>query len=1062
MANCEQTWLVYSWSEIVLHSSLHTPSAALGACAEPRLERLRMRAPCTPRPQFSWLPHQAVSLTPIFLQPIASCPGKMGSREISVKAEMRESGGVLPAPAELPKSTRGAAKVPTKKTIKAPGLAMERSAQACDRCRVKKSKCDGKFPACSACTAAGLKCIVSDKLSRRSFPKGYTETLEERVRALENENTKLQGLLKLRELQLLHDAHASEAFDVRPDAAGHPAPAKASGPDLLNPFPALHSSMHDDSCPCCVTPGSSSVHERPVSLAGSVYNPDDVSVAGSVISDDNDSRSLLSIGHAATADFPSSDGVNPAPGAFAAATAIEQMQKKRNIQGLARPNAPENGPAPAIDDESKLQLLTELVAASIPRSTEETLFVPTLLAKICEVYGYRSTAARLTASAIASLKTTNKPPVLDGNDHSIHARLTALLLDLPEPKLAPNLAVEFLGLLGLPPAPLRHSLLTDYFRNWGDVCPIVNKNAFLRHCVVVWQILESGYASEAPTGSYELVEKLGAILVLMMALSTSSCTQAPADSALQRYHRLVHEFIKPNCILTKHCSVQSLQILALSLQYFLATGDYITCYQLRGRVISMAQQLRMHRCPAAVLGAHLTADRHVQGFLQGERRILFWCIYSLDAFCSLSLGVPRLLKDYEIECAMPFANSFPADEDDAGGANENILIVNNTRLTIFGRVSAAALAYMQYAKVLGSILDSIFSRLRDYDNVLNTALTMERLLDCWRRDLPPQIRFETDTHGFLQPPAGAHAGQECNLTLFSNHQKLCVFLFYHAKILIFLPIISKHGFHLNVGISLKEQLSLQKHDSSSVVASMTLIQQSLAQILRLLKHTYETSYLLPLPLNILQEHARFALLVARGSLDYIKNGPLYQNLKQLLLDTVSIFKSMSNAPGSGSLTNNSAVLLELLVLSILGIKLTKPSNNLRKRAATAHFTRVVPSCDPLHPNSVAPAGWLWDGMQPAQAHAQKLPGAAAGMQRWPPHDAQDSQTTLDGHSTADWLDNISNILDFDPFEMNYAQDLMDSDFVTDGSLGLVPFLKNPSGEPLSVFGRDDEMYPWGS
>ena len=47
----------------------------------------------------------------------------------------------------------------------------------------------------------GIKCIVSDKLSRQAFPKGYTETLEEYVRQLDAENTKLQGLVHLRDEQ---------------------------------------------------------------------------------------------------------------------------------------------------------------------------------------------------------------------------------------------------------------------------------------------------------------------------------------------------------------------------------------------------------------------------------------------------------------------------------------------------------------------------------------------------------------------------------------------------------------------------------------------------------------------------------------------------------------------------------------------------------------------------------------------------------------------------------------------------------------------------------------------
>ena len=70
-----------------------------------------------------------------------------------------------------------------------------RIAQACDRCRAKKIKCNGEVPACSQCRSVGFECKTSDKLSRKAFPRGYTETLEERVRILEGEIKELKDLL---------------------------------------------------------------------------------------------------------------------------------------------------------------------------------------------------------------------------------------------------------------------------------------------------------------------------------------------------------------------------------------------------------------------------------------------------------------------------------------------------------------------------------------------------------------------------------------------------------------------------------------------------------------------------------------------------------------------------------------------------------------------------------------------------------------------------------------------------------------------------------------------------
>lgn len=95
------------------------------------------------------------------------------------------------------------------KIIKVGSAAQSRVAQACDRCRSKKIRCDGITPCCSQCANVGFECKTSDKLSRRAFPRGYTESLEERVRQLECEVRDLKGLLdeKDEKIDLLSKFH---------------------------------------------------------------------------------------------------------------------------------------------------------------------------------------------------------------------------------------------------------------------------------------------------------------------------------------------------------------------------------------------------------------------------------------------------------------------------------------------------------------------------------------------------------------------------------------------------------------------------------------------------------------------------------------------------------------------------------------------------------------------------------------------------------------------------------------------------------------------------------------
>ncbi|KAK6455158.1 zinc finger transcription factor [Scheffersomyces xylosifermentans] len=73
-----------------------------------------------------------------------------------------------------------------------------RVSQACDRCRIKKIKCDGQYP-CLNCKKIGFECKTSDKLTRRAFPKGYTENLEKKLKELEDENQRLKEKYGLEE-----------------------------------------------------------------------------------------------------------------------------------------------------------------------------------------------------------------------------------------------------------------------------------------------------------------------------------------------------------------------------------------------------------------------------------------------------------------------------------------------------------------------------------------------------------------------------------------------------------------------------------------------------------------------------------------------------------------------------------------------------------------------------------------------------------------------------------------------------------------------------------------------
>jgi hypothetical protein len=72
-----------------------------------------------------------------------------------------------------------------------------RIARACDMCRKKKIKCDGKLPACTHCTNYKTECIFTQVEKKRAVPKGakYIEGLENRLGRMES-LLRLSGLLE--------------------------------------------------------------------------------------------------------------------------------------------------------------------------------------------------------------------------------------------------------------------------------------------------------------------------------------------------------------------------------------------------------------------------------------------------------------------------------------------------------------------------------------------------------------------------------------------------------------------------------------------------------------------------------------------------------------------------------------------------------------------------------------------------------------------------------------------------------------------------------------------------
>ena len=61
-----------------------------------------------------------------------------------------------------------------------------RNVSACNRCRIRKNRCDQNLPACSPCEKVGVKCTGYDPITKREIPRTYVYYLESRIDYLES------------------------------------------------------------------------------------------------------------------------------------------------------------------------------------------------------------------------------------------------------------------------------------------------------------------------------------------------------------------------------------------------------------------------------------------------------------------------------------------------------------------------------------------------------------------------------------------------------------------------------------------------------------------------------------------------------------------------------------------------------------------------------------------------------------------------------------------------------------------------------------------------------------
>ncbi|KAH7015638.1 fungal-specific transcription factor domain-containing protein [Ilyonectria destructans] len=263
----------------------------------------------------------------------------------------------------------------------------------------------------------------------------------------------------------------------------------------------------------------------------------------------------------------------------------------------------------------------------------------------------------------------------------------------------------------LPPDTI-HVLETTIDR-WTPLYPIVHKSSTIE----AFQNL-LGNSSPGGRSIVVLYQALG-LLALGTLGRPGGCTRSHYHFLClsESYYTMTSTLL--DRVLEQPC-LESLQGLEITQLYLQISSRYTVASHIGGIATRLAQNLGLHR--------------HSQRFkfdpLETElRRRVWWCQYSLDVFSSAYHGMPRLIRDQDVDTDLPT----PVDHD--------LLSRTHVKFPLPGVASEVdtALNLFKLAQIVGSTLEMLYTTTRRRGGAVKIK-HLQAELNMWERALPTGMR----------------------------------------------------------------------------------------------------------------------------------------------------------------------------------------------------------------------------------------------------------------------------------------------------------------------------------
>ncbi|KAH7149903.1 fungal-specific transcription factor domain-containing protein [Dactylonectria estremocensis] len=257
------------------------------------------------------------------------------------------------------------------------------------------------------------------------------------------------------------------------------------------------------------------------------------------------------------------------------------------------------------------------------------------------------------------------------------------------------------------------SILETTIDRWTPLYPIFHRGSTME---AFQNLLQN--SSLGGEGVVILYQALG-LLALGTLGQSGACTRSHYHFLCfsETYYKMAATLLET--VLEKPC-LQSLQGLEITQLYLQISSRYTVASHIGGIATRLAQNLGLHR--------------HSQRFkfdpLETElRRRVWWCQYSLDVFSSAYHGMPRLIRDQDVDTDLPTR------------VDHDLLSRTHVEFPLPGVASQVdtALSLFKLSQIVGSTLEKLYTTTRRRGGVAKIK-HLQAELEMWERSLPISAR----------------------------------------------------------------------------------------------------------------------------------------------------------------------------------------------------------------------------------------------------------------------------------------------------------------------------------